>query len=213
MHHMHTITLRQALNTFCWTGLGVCCCLSILTHAQQWPTQPAIDAPAQAESPLDTACFELLNRPLPEVGAAQACDTAMADVAADTSPAGRVREARLRSAVAMLEAANNNLPAARNTMNRALALAPEDNIVLGNHGSLLLREGEYRSAVEAYNTVLSRLLEQAPDAPLQAPLYLNRSLALRALGRYDEASKDYQLYLILTGVEAPPGTTAAPSGG
>lgn len=204
MQLMHTITLRQALKYLCWTALAVGCGPGSLAHAQQLQAEPSVDATALAQSPLDTACFELLNRPLPEVGAAQACNTALADAAAGTSPDSRLREARLHSAVAMLEARNNNLPAARNSMHRALALAADDNVVLSNQGSLLLREGDYRGAVAAYNTVLSRLLAQAPDSPLQAPLYLNRSLALRALGRYDEASKDYQLYLILTGAEPPP---------
>lgn len=176
----------------------------------------AVQADAKAatltgpESALDTACFATLNRPVQEVGAEQVCDAALSDAAADPGPLGRVRQARVYSAIAMLQAQRNDLRTARDNMNRALALAGDDNIVIGNQGNLLLREGAYGNALAAYNEVLGRLLVQAPESPLHAPMYLNRSLALRALGRYDEASKDYQLYLILTGVESPPASQVPP---
>jgi len=207
MRHMNTPTCkrtRRAVQRLCWASMTVSCWLITFSHAEE------SDGVAPVEASVDAACYAMLNRPGQEIGARQACEDALSDAAADTGPSAKLREARLYSAMAMLRAQRNDLPAARADMNRALALAGNDDIVLGNQGSLLLREGAYRNALDTFNAVLARLLEQAPDSTLQAPLYLNRSLALRALGRYDEASKDYRLYLMLSGAEAPPAEELPP---
>ncbi len=185
------------------------------------PVFPGVEAQLETQPKLDELCFATLNQPLPGNRAEQTCETALAAIAQGNSSfdastnetrnggfpgvsppvSARVREARLHSALAMLRAARNDLSGARARMNQALALAADDYVVRSNQGNLLLREGAFRGAVDAYNSVLSQLLAEESDASLQTPLYLNRSLALRALGRYDEAHKDYQLYLVLTGVE------------
>ncbi len=156
-----------------------------------------------AEHPLDRACYVELSNPAAN---RLACQDALDDAVLDDTASGKVRQARLLAALAMLQAQREELPQARATMNRALALAATDSIVRGNQGNLLLREGAYQQALDTYNRLLLTLQEtpaQPSQASLQAPLYLNRSLALRALGYYDEASKDVELYLTLIGALPP----------
>ena len=148
------------------------------------------------ENPLDQACYGELAKPAADP---LICQNALDDAAMDDSAQSPTRQARLFAAMAMLQAQHGELQQARATMNRALALAATDTIVRGNQGTLLLREGAYQEAVAAYNELLLALQEQPANPSLQAPVYLNRSLALRALGYYAEASKDVELYLTLIG--------------
>ena len=158
------------------------------------------------ENPLDQACYGELAKPAANQ---LICQNALDDAALEDSARSRTRQARLFAAMAMLQAQQGELQQARATMNRALALAATDPMVRGNQGNLLLREGAYQEAVAAYNELLLALQEQPANPSLQAPLYLNRSLALRALGYYDEASKDVELYLTLIG--AVPAPTLEPA--
>ena len=51
--------------------------------------------------------------------------------------------------------------------------------------------------------VFNVLLTNHPQALSNPAVYLNRALALRGLGQYDEAAKDYALYLELI-TDTPP---------
>lgn len=102
-------------------------------------------------------------------------------------------------AVAM--ARDGDLPRARDLINAALAWRPlaeefgtalqpaASDVVRANHAVILLYEAEYPAALRLLDELIA--LDPAPPRPL----LLNRSLALRALGRYDEASRDYRAYL------------------
>ena len=93
------------------------------------------------------------------------------------------------AALAIQYLRGDDLASARREMNEALSIAPEDAGIQGNLGVLLLREGDFLAAVNALNNMLT-----TDPARLADPaVYLNRALALRALGRYDEAAKDYEL--------------------
>ena len=61
----------------------------------------------------------------------------------------------------------------------------------GNYGNLLLLEQNFGDALAAYDRALT-----LPGAD-HASLYLNRSLALRAIGDYAGAQADFAQYLEL----------------
>jgi len=119
----------------------------------------------------------------------EACEAAITHARTDAG------HAQATASLAMIKVREGNLPAARELMNQALGSAPNDSMVMTNHGSLLLREREFAAAVVAYDTVLAQQFDKPTDATLRPALYLNRSLALRALGRYDEAAQDFAAYL------------------
>lgn len=121
-------------------------------------------------------------------------------------PEQSLESARVFSVMALVHARERNLVAARKAMDTALSLTVDDVVVQGNLGSLLIAESDFHGAVLAFNGALALATEQTT----QAALYLNRSLALRAMGRYDEAAKDFELYLTLGGLNPIPtsiGTT------
>jgi tetratricopeptide (TPR) repeat protein len=122
-------------------------------------------------------------------------------------PEQSIESAQVYSAMALVHARQTNLLAARNAMDAALSITVDDVIVQGNLGSLLIAEGNFGGAVLAYNAALALASENIT----LAALYLNRSLALRALGRYDEAAKDYDLYLTLGGSAPEPLTQEQPT--
>ena len=140
---------------------------------------------APREDPVEICAGSLQGQPVD----LHTCDDALLRVDRNS-----VEAARINSLIAMAHLPRNDLMTARAYMDRALARFPDDAIVQGNLGNLLLREGNYVGAITAFNAALVTL--EGRDA---AAAYLNRALALRAIGRYDEAAKDYQLYLQLTG--------------
>jgi len=146
-------------------------------------------------------CFASMHD---ELAATALCDTALA------SPLEDAQRSRAQAALAMVQARRGDLVQARINMNRALAAAPADQVVLANHGTLLLREQEYAAALAAYDDVSGRSATIPLERTSQMALYLNRSLALRALGRYDEAARDYLLYRQLAQPESAPRADAAP---
>ncbi len=111
---------------------------------------------------------------------------------------GSLAAARFNAALGALHLRKNALDRARFYLDTAIQLHPNDPIVVGNYANLLLREGAFVSAIETYNRLLSLPL----DPQSMPAVYLNRSLALRATGRYDEAAKDTALYLAMVGVTA-----------
>ena len=155
----------------------------------------ALVAQPPPASPLD-ACLATTNA---EPVNLEPCQSALAA----TAPAS-VERARAHAASAIQHARMDNLTRARTAIDEALLIAPGVADIQGNHGIILLREGEYAAAVNVFNTMLAT----HPATLYQPTVYLNRALALRALGRYDEAAKDYALYLDLITLPASPNNQA-----
>ena len=147
---------------------------------------PGAQAPDETDALND--CFRSMHD---DLGGSESCDEAL------TRPLDDTQRGRVMASLAMMKVRQASMPAARELMNQALALAPQDHVVVTNHGSLLLHEGEFPAALAAYETVIAQSLEGPLNAALEPALYLNRSLALRALGRYEEAARDYAMYLQL----------------
>ena len=98
--------------------------------------------------------------------------------------------AQLKSAHALLLARKGQVQAGRRLLDEALRQYPDDPIVLVNHGSLAIHEQDLVVAVETFDRAVN--LVDPASLPV---VYLNRSLALRGLGRYDQAREDYDAYL------------------
>lgn len=166
--------------------------------------QPLQDSDATANQTL--ACFASLHTTPVSV---QPCQLAL-----QSAGTSSLERAQLHSALSMLLLQQDQLEAARLEMDAALAIGDLDDVILANLGSLLIREEDYRGAVIAFNNALSTTT--TTTAPTSARLhnaviYLNRSLALRALGRYDDASKDYATYLALFGLAPAQAEQMGPS--
>ena len=97
--------------------------------------------------------------------------------------------ARQLSQEALSQAQAGEGTKARGTMNEALSQAANDAVIIGNNANLLLLEGRFADSVRAYDVLLQS------DELQDYALYLNRSLALRALGDYAGAQRDYRNYL------------------
>lgn len=155
----------------------------------------AIVAQTPPASPLD-ACLATTRADPVDI---ETCQTALS-ASAPTS----VERARAHAALAIQYARMDDLRRARSAIDEALRLAPQRADIQGNLGIILLREGAYAAAVNAFNNMLAN----DPEMLYEPAVYLNRALALRALGRYDEAAKDYALYLDLTTLPASPSDQA-----
>ena len=139
---------------------------------------------AGATQPVDQglqACFATLYAQTPDT---EPCETA--SLAADPATS-----ARASSALGMIHAGRGELRLARRYIEQALQRRPDDAIVQGNHGNLLLLEQNFADALAAYDRALT-----LPGAD-HASIYLNRSLVMRALGDYAGAQADYAQYLRL----------------
>ena len=101
--------------------------------------------------------------------------------------------AHYHAALSALNLHSNDLLQARSHIESAQRSAPDDPIVLGNYANLRLREGAYVEAEEIY----SQLLMSGLDADDLQLVYLNRSLARRAQGQYEEANMDFSRYVSL----------------
>lgn len=110
---------------------------------------------------------------------------------------GALVTARQLSQEALSQAQAGEGAKARDTMNEALSQAANDAVIIGNNANLLLLEGRFADSVRAYDVLLQS------DEVQDYALYLNRSLALRALGDYAGAQRDYQNYLRTRSVTAP----------
>ena len=84
------------------------------------------------------------------------------------------------------ESGRNQLPAAREALQRALAVAPEDPVVWARLGELALAEGDYQQAVSR----LTAVLEAVPQA---TRLHYVLGLAYRGLGDLEQARKELAL--------------------
>jgi tetratricopeptide (TPR) repeat protein len=129
-------------------------------------------------------------RSIAETGASSsACETALTLADSDLATG------RLSSALAMVHAKRGDLARAQESMDTAVARAPEDPIVQVNLGNLRIRQQRFGEAVEAY--LFAQDLLAAAGEPEEPVIFLNRALALRALGRYADAKKDFDYFAFL----------------
>ena len=100
-------------------------------------------------------------------------------------------KALLLSHLAILQFKQGQKPDALTTISEAVTIAPKNSAVIINLGHLRIRQGLFLEALEAFD-LASRL------GAIQEPaVYLNRSIALRGLGRYLEARENYVQYRLL----------------
>ncbi len=139
------------------------------------------DAPSPAEVCLNAAIPASRDKQ-------RTCDNALA-----TSTANSVERAHIHAVISSFLIREGRIDEARRSIEEALAIAPDDTLVLNNWGGVLLRQSSFAAATDAY----SKALQVTNEADLAAVLYKNRSLALRGLGEYREAAADYAEYLRL----------------
>jgi tetratricopeptide (TPR) repeat protein len=175
-----------------------------VTEAQTFtvPVSDAILVPERLQG-LMTRCFLALND---EQILFDSCRESLEqlNVAARSDQTAIINKAQITAAIGSLHLRKGDLAQARTFLEEARQLAPADAIVQGNYANLLVRQGQFAAAIEAYNAVLTTA---ELDRRSTAALYLNRALALRAIGRYDEESKDFALYQELTETPVPSTTT------
>lgn len=133
-----------------------------------------------------SACYSSLQA---RIHSTQPCEAALAATIDD------VERARIASTLAMLHAQANELAIAQQWMDEALQIHPGDSVVLVNLGNLRIKQGRFDEAVQVYSNVQTLLESKADPAP--SVLFLNRALALRALGRYADAKRDFDYYVYL----------------
>ncbi len=141
-------------------------------------TSEALDEASRATL---NACFAAMHAPAIDY---EPCESAQRLVQLD-----QLWRARVDSALAILFARSGQLQQARPLMDNAVAGAPDDVTLLVNYANLFIYEGKFVDAVET----LDRAVAAASDAELPY-IYFNRALALRGVGRYDEAEADFIAY-------------------
>lgn len=161
-------------------------------------------APAQTAASTTTtvqACLVNANAPT----SLELCDAAR-EVASNTE-----ERALIMSILAIAQSRRGQLVEASQSLEQAIALiegpntrpeflTPESQLmhasIYANAGTFNLYNGDYTGAIDAYTRAQSH--SRSAGGGEQSELYLNRSLALRAIGRYDEAKTDYEYYVALT---------------
>ncbi len=140
-----------------------------------------------AQKPFDDqACLDVLAQAREQVPLNEG---AFATIDQQASP----DTARAHAALAVGYAMNNELDAADQHQELALRLAAHDWHTLANSGVVHL----YRARFEQAHLELTQAMASHPDFPPY--LLLNRSLALRALGRFVESAQDVHEYRQLMG--------------
>lgn len=157
--------------------------LSVRGQNFEFTPQPTISVTA-------SQCFASLRQvpanPMP-------CQAALDAAQQPSSSADTLQLAKLESMLALQYARRNDLGQARTHMNSALRRAPSDYVVLAQEANILIYESQFEGAVRILNTLLQDHAQtQKPQLP---SLLLNRSIALRGLGRYQESKYDYAEYL------------------
>ena len=99
--------------------------------------------------------------------------------------------ALLLSNLAILQFKQGQKPDALITISEAVTMAPKNPAVIINLGHLRIRQGLFLEALEAFD------LASQLGAIREPAVYLNRSIALRGLGRYLEARENYVQYRLL----------------
>lgn len=100
-------------------------------------------------------------------------------------------KALLLSHLAILQFKQGQKPDALITISEAVTTAPKNPAVIINLGHLRIRQGLFLEALEAFD------LASQLGAIREPAVYLNRSIALRGLGRYLEARENYVQYRLL----------------
>ena len=131
---------------------------------------------------LFTKCYESQNSQQPDEGP---CEYALQFATLKDD------KALLLSHLAILQFKQGQTSDALTTINEAITLAPKNPAVIINLGHLRIRQGQLLQALEAFD-LASRL-----GAIREPAVYLNRSIALRGLGRYLEAQENYVQYRLL----------------
>ena len=104
---------------------------------------------------------------------------------------GKDDKALLLSHLAILQFKQGQKPDALITISEAVTIAPKNPAVIINLGHLRIRQGLFLEALEAFD------LASQLGAIREPAVYLNRSIALRGLGRYLEARENYVQYRLL----------------
>ena len=131
---------------------------------------------------LFTKCYESQNAQQPARGP---CEKALQFATLKDD------KALLLSNLALLQFKQGQKPEALTTITEAITIAPKNSSVLINLGHLRIRQGLFLEALQAFD------LASQLGAIREPAVYLNRSLALRGLGRYLEARENYIQYRLL----------------
>ena len=156
----------------------VFCVLTLLIAVPNSLTAANQNSPEE----LFTKCYESQNSQQPDE---EPCEYALQFATLKDD------KALLLSHLAILQFKQGQTPDALTTINEAITLAPKNPAVIINLGHLRIRQGQLLQALEAFD-LASRL-----GAIREPAVYLNRSIALRGLGRYLEARENYVQYRLL----------------
>ena len=131
---------------------------------------------------LFTKCYESQNSQQPDT---EPCEYALQFATLKDD------KALLLSHLAILQFKKGQKPDALTTISEAVTIAPKNPTVIINLGHLRIRQGLFLEALEAFD------LASQLGAIREPAVYLNRSIALRGLGRYLEARENYVQYRLL----------------
>ena len=129
-----------------------------------------------------TKCYESQNAQQPDE---ESCEKALEFATLKED------KALVLSNLAILQFKQGQKPEALKTITEAITIAPKNPSILINVGHLRIRQALFLEALEAFD-LASRL-----GATREPAVYLNRSIALRGLGRYLEARENYVQYRLL----------------
>ena len=147
----------------------------------------ATSGPAEALADVE-ACYAAIRAGDTGSASIQPC----VDVAANPQ-LDALTQAQVHSAMAWHYARSGSIDASRNALTSIGAQYQNDPVVQNNLGNMYLAQKQFSAALQAYEMALSGL----GAGPARAAVQLNRSMALRALGRYEDAYLAYQSYLDL----------------
>ena len=148
----------------------------------------ALPVAAQAEAGAGkAACYSAIASSPDNPSTLQICSAALTEQV--TAPASE--RAHLLSAMVWLHALNRDITASNSALRQIDADVRNDPVVLNNLGGALLLQQRYDSALAEFDQAMAI----ATDPKTTAMVQLNRSLALRALGRYTDAAEAYDDYL------------------
>ena len=156
----------------------VFCVLTLLIAAPNSLNAASQTSPEE----LFTKCYESQNSQQPDT---ESCEHALQFATLKDD------KAQLLSQLAILRFKQGQKPDALITISEAVTIAPKNPAVIINLGHLRIRQGLFLEALEAFD-LASRL-----GAIREPAVYLNRSIALRGLGRYLEARENYVQYRLL----------------
>ena len=156
----------------------VFCALTLLIAVPNSLTAANQNSPEE----LFTKCYESQNSQQPDE---EPCEYALQFATLKDD------KALLLSHLAILQFKQGQTPDALTTINEAITLAPKNPAVIINLGHLRIRQGLLLQALEAFD------LASQLGAIREPAVYLNRSIALRGLGRYLEAHENYVQYRLL----------------